>query len=645
MKSENYNLAIIFASSLLLLLGHLIRTFRWRMILSSSNLYVSTRKPLLALTLGYNVGIFTPLFVGDLFRSFILSALERIDPILTLATVVYERTIDLIIITSILVVIAINLQDGDGLPVRFMALIMILIVLVIFLQRSESLRKLIWGIISIFNPKLRTAVLHFIWNLNNIFHNRTINKNSRFWFLTFAMWVSYLTSLWLFCFGINVDYKLIFTAIYGEPGLQSFLTVISKATSVGILPLAIYLVLPPVLVTLLVSLRAKPKWRINHKLSKLSEFPDLVINSVKRNYPSFSYEKDYVDFLESKFSGDKSIKSVFTGEGLEGVTVLKIFPGGSTAITALIELDFESVVRKFAPHGVVNNLEKQVDWLDKYKKDLPVAELSSNLNSDSKGIYYDMKFNKSAREFYDVIQTENLEFSKKILNSVFETISEFHKKTQISDFDENKLNQYFQVKVKKNLDQLKNNQNWLFNSEEFLVNGRLWNSTYLSFLEDFSQFKSLIVSKSQSATHGDLTIENMLVDMSVKNKTLGWYLIDPNPSSEFSSPLNDFSKLMQSLNLGYETLNRQPELIKNEMNLEIAIRAIPEYEVLKNELTSYISNRFSEEVLREVYLHEIIDYLRLIPYQFRKSDYRGLAFTACFAILVIEFNEKFINSN
>ena len=643
MSSEKFNLAIILASSLLLLLGHLIRTFRWRMILSSSNLYVSTRNPLLALTLGYNVGIFTPLFVGDLFRSFILSALERIDPILTLATVVYERTIDLLIITSILIFIAINFQNGNGLPVRFILLLGLLIVVIRFLQKSENLRKIIWATVSIFNPKLRTTILHFIWNLNAIFHNKTINKNNKFWFLTLAMWLSYLASLWLFCLGINVEYKLIFNAIYGEPGLQSFLTVITKATSVGILPLAIYLVFPPAIVSLLVLLRSKPKWRINRQLSRLSGFPDLIIKSAKRNYPSFSYEKDYVDFLESKFSGDKSIKSVFTGEGLEGLTVLKIFPGGSTAVTALLEIDSDTVVRKFASHNVANNLEKQVVWYEQIKEDLPVVKLKSKLEADSKGIFYDMEFNKSAREFYDVIQTEQLEFSRSILDSVLLSISDFHKKKKLVDFDEDKLFKYFEVKVKANLEFLRINQNWLFNSDDVSINGKPWDSRYLKILDNYSEFKSLIGSRNQAVIHGDLTIENLLVDMSVKRSNSSWYLIDPNPTSEFSSPLNDFSKLMQSLNLCYESLNRQPEVTKNDSKFELGIRTIPEYEILKNDLTSFIRKNHGEEALREVYLHEIVDYLRLIPYQSRKSEYRGLAFTVGLAILVQEFNERYLS--
>ncbi len=645
MSSEKYNLAIILGSSLLLLLGHLIRTFRWRMILSSSNLYVSTRKPLLALTLGYNVGIFTPLFVGDLFRSFILSALEKIDPILTLATVVYERTIDLLIITSILIFIAISFQNGDGLPVRFILLISLLIVVIRFLQKSENLRKLIWSIVSIFNPKLRTTILHFMWNLNAIFHNQTINKNNKFWFLTLAMWLSYLTSLWLFCIGINVEYKLIFIAIYGEPGLQSFLTVVTKATSVGVLPLAIYLVFPPVIVSLLVLLRAKPKWQINRQLSRLSGVPDLIIESAKRNYPSFSYEKDYVDFLESKFSGDKSIKSVFTGEGLEGLTVLKIFPGGSTAVTALLEIDSKTVVRKFASYEVANNLEKQVVWLQQFEKELPVVKLNSKLETNSKGIFYDMEFKKSTREFYDVIQNEQLEFSRAILQSALNSISNFHKNKKLADLDEEKLIKYFETKIKANLDFLRTNQNWLFNSKDNSINGKLWDSRYLEFLENYSQLKSLVGSRSQAVIHGDLTIENMLVDMAAKTRDASWYLIDPNPNSEFSSPLNDYSKLMQSLNLGYESINRQPEVTKNDLKFELNIRAIPEYEILKNDLTSFIRQNFGEEALREVYLHEIVDYLRLIPYQSRKSEYRGLAFTVGLAILIQEFNERYLSIN
>ena len=43
----------------------------------------------------------------------------------------------------------------------------------------------------------------------------------------------------------------------------------------------------------------------------------------------------------------------------------------------------------------------------------------------------------------------------------------------------------------------------------------------------------------------------------------------------------------------------------------------------------------------EIYLHEIVNYLRLIPYQARKDVKRAYAFFGVLCLLVLEFRDKY----
>jgi len=121
----------------------------------------------------------------------------------------------------------------------------------------------------------------------------------------------------------------------------------------------------------------------------------------------------------------------------------------------------------------------------------------------------------------------------------------------------------------------------------------------------------------------------------------GWFLIDPNPGNGFESPLIDLAKLMQSLHLGYETVHRDPRSNWSEGVLSVSIHRSAQYEHLLAHLTNSILSAHGEDALRQVYLHEMINYLRLIPYQIRASRAAGLTFLGCLCILVRDYDSLY----
>jgi hypothetical protein len=120
-----------------------------------------------------------------------------------------------------------------------------------------------------------------------------------------------------------------------------------------------------------------------------------------------------------------------------------------------------------------------------------------------------------------------------------------------------------------------------------------------------------------------------------------WFLIDPNPVNGFQSPFIDFAKLMQSLHLGYEAVHRDPRASFADARLSVSLHRSSQYDVLFAHVTQDLRARFGEAGLQQILLHEMINYLRLIPYQLRRSRMAGLAFFACLCILIQNYEDRY----
>ena len=62
---------------------------------------------------------------------------------------------------------------------------------------------------------------------------------------------------------------------------------------------------------------------------------------------------------------------------------------------------------------------------------------------------------------------------------------------------------------------------------------------------------------------------------------------------------------------------------------------------LYSRTTDWLRERFGEDGLREIRLHEIVHYFRLTPYKFRKSAGSGLVFLGCLCLLVKEYFDEY----
>mgnify|MGYP005996807611 CR=1 FL=1 len=120
-----------------------------------------------------------------------------------------------------------------------------------------------------------------------------------------------------------------------------------------------------------------------------------------------------------------------------------------------------------------------------------------------------------------------------------------------------------------------------------------------------------------------------------------WILIDANPSTSYKSALMDWAKLLQSLHSGYEYLDRHGKVVFNQKSIGYVAYRSDKYQELYMYLISELERKYGEDGVKEAFLHEIIHYLRLLPYKFKFNDEKGLLFFAVTCKIIREFKSSY----
>ena len=103
----------------------------------------------------------------------------------------------------------------------------------------------------------------------------------------------------------------------------------------------------------------------------------------------------------------------------------------------------------------------------------------------------------------------------------------------------------------------------------------------------------------------------------------------------------DYAKLLQSLHGGYEFLMAVSnyEIKGNEIRF-FATRSMI-YEQIYKKFDSYLRSIMTPEEVRSVYFHEVIHFLRLLPYKIQKDGKKAGVFYAQMIIILHDILEMF----
>lgn len=136
--------------------------------------------------------------------------------------------------------------------------------------------------------------------------------------------------------------------------------------------------------------------------------------------------------------------------------------------------------------------------------------------------------------------------------------------------------------------------------------------------------------------HGDLTIENIvclsdhsdinITDYQGKILPQDYYFIDPNTGNVHDSPFLDYGKLLQSLHGNYEFLMMVHDVQIDGNHVSFMMTKSENYGKIYKRFRQYLLEHFSDRDILSIYYHEVVHWLRLMPYKIRKNEKLAVVF-------------------
>ncbi len=617
------NIIFLIVAIITLSLAHFIKILRWRLFIE---IYEEPRNRNLiqALSLGYLINLFFPFrVIGDFFRAIYSGKKMKNSYSLSFSTVIVDRILDIItvgILFYIFYVFSIynkQIEKSFRFYMLFSVLIISLIILFYFLKRYIKIISL--KVASLFNTNIELNILKFmwalIWNFKDIFLK--INK-FKILIITTLMWLLYTFSYYLFSLFLlsqNYNFRLvdIFFLLFSKDIFGMDFLLIEKKVSMFFY---IYMVVP-IIIMLLISkfFMLKTYSKKNHR--EVEDYFNLFPNQDN---------KEKLEFLRKYFlDKDKSYIDNYLKIN-QKVTIIRDFSAGSNATTMLCMKKDEIFYRKYSFEDI-EKLYEQVEWIiENKKRKLPLPEIIRK-EKTNKYCYYDMLYKPSSIPLFEYIHSMPFEETWEMIENILKKLEEVLYINNLRKADTRSINKYIDLKVRDNIAKIYDSKilKKLLRYDEVIINGKSYKnlSYYLKYLSKeylYNIFKDDIYSD----IHGDLTIENIICNLNTMEEK--YYIIDPNSENINNSANLDYAKILQSIHGGYEFMMRTYDISIEENQINFLFTKSQAYFYLYKKLNEYMNLKFKKEKIRSIYFHEIVHWLRLMPYKLKKDGKRALIF-------------------
>ena len=631
-------------SILIICAAHYFRTLQWELFIETYE--KPDRKNLIrALSLGYVVNYLLPFKVGDIIRAYTAGKKIKNGKGFALATVVMDRYLDILVVG---VIFGFFLISGAGKTPRALGIlntfryyvilaVCLLLILILSYIFKNSVKKIIRLVAKIFNPAIEEKILSFSWALIWSFKDIVVKiSKTKLLTINMTMWCLYLLSY--SCFG----------AFLSEQGSGSqwsdvFITLFEKnsVTNSGFLIgknvvwYGIYYIVPPVLLISMsfIASAISKKENSGDKKEYLNLLPH--INEEERR-----------NFLELYFSGKKEdyIKSYLKIN--RNILILRDYSAGSNATTILCTNGEKNFFRKYAFNADADKLYDQIKWIEEHKASIPLPDIIKKSKED--GIcYYDMPYNSEASGMFVYLHSHPYESTWNLISKALGCLERKLYTANVRKADEQTIEKYINDKVIKNIQKIEKGKRLkpLMKYDDIIINGISYKnfSYYMKYL-NISHLKEIFDEDIYSDIHGDLTIENIIC-INSHDSYDDFYIIDPNTGNVHDCPNLDYAKLLQSVHGNYEFLMASSSVEVNDNRVDFTFIKSDAYMYLWKKLDSYLRNNFSEKKVKSIYYHEIIHWLRLMPYKIEKIGKRALLFYCGMLIVLNDVIGLFENQN
>ena len=312
----------------------------------------------------------------------------------------------------------------------------------------------------------------------------------------------------------------------------------------------------------------------------------------------------------------------------DNFSILEDLSGMSEANTFLIKNKNSKFIRKIASNGASKKLKKQYQYIIENKY-LKLPKILNKYEEDNI-FYYDMEYLANGETFFTAIHYFSVEKSLKTLNEILNSLN----KSYITINNDNKYynNLFYEKYINNNINiSLSNLQiKYLQKYDNFFVNDI--EVPNILNLNEYLKLYNSNLNYDIKNIHGDLTIENILVD------TNGNYIIiDPSPM--YNNIFAEYSKLFQSLHGKYEYLKNSNSLSIEKNSIKYADYSTQKYSDIFNYIKQFIVDNYGNEGLKATYFYEAVCHLRNLSYMVRLNKNNSILMLALSGLALNEWSK------
>lgn len=656
--------ALIFTSMAIYLLAAIIRAYNYKKLIEPIKI-ISLFQSFKYLSVGSLFNTLLPFRLGEIIRAHITGKNIAINRSAILFTIVIERLVDSTILTSLILVASTQYFSSVKNILLYLLIILIFLTLSIVLLVTENIYflKSVFYLTELFNNRLKNTIRFSIWSI--IYTARkllTPFSVIRYTLTSINMWSLYLVATYLITKHSLASSNLI-AAIY-----SSVLPYISSAIPSGPGYVGTYhifylehirgialnsnlfqlslvtwsLMIIPITSIGLIFLFTQTKIE---KLVLETFFDNSASQHQKQEAEKLSetkyFSEELGEFLGNYFSGLKLAQVLNNDELKSNIRILKIFKGGSNAITALIWKNGQVLVRKTTLSQYASKLISQHDWLAKRQIHDNIPKIiSSDKNETSYTV--DIQYYQDFSTFFDYIHSHPISQSIGLLESILAYADKYIYTNPKSISSPENLNRYIDSKiVAKVLDTAKTHlplQQLVSKYNQITLNGIIYDNfnIIIEKIKKNSSILSFLSKYEHTDIHGDLTVDNILA------RDSGFILLDPLDENFISDKVVDYGKLYQSFHSGYEFLvslnsieyDQNHILYKNEISKQYT------------QLFEYLEKRFQKDPspnnrYLQIKFHEAVHYFRMLPYKAQINPQTLPLFYAIAIKLLNEFYQEY----
>ncbi len=569
--------AAVVAAVALVLGGQALRAARTRILINQG--YRSGLSPHLgALAIGYFFNAAFPLRLGEFIRAWLLARKLRISFLYTIVAVVLERLLDVVVVSGVLLV---GTAMGSRLPEPVLvgaavsigvAIAALLLFGIVVTDRSGA-RWLIGLLTSWLAEPIKRRLQYSVWSV--VYGSQRFFGQPRqvlaYLALLLASWVCLFgaTGMLLATFVPNtppadivagaVGPFVVASTSLGFTNAPEFATTVvtllgdATTSTVEYGTIVWFVLVVPVAAIGFV-------WVFFYSVRSIRQSPGAVsaelpdpANKLERVTPGFN---KLPEFVGAWFEGGALMRVLHQLEVKGNLALVHVFKGGSNAVTVLSRSDDSDRVMKVVPIAEKSKLRMQYDWLLEFDGE---SRIVRPLAEDTGDDYYSIaiEYRPTTRRLFEVIHERPISEAVRHIDGIWAYLRDrvYGPGSLVSrpDLRDAYVTDRLLDRITAAAAALPDLQRAL-DAEWVHVNGvRL-----PGFWAIVDQIRSHPKAWDELATftvtahvHGDLTIDNILVD----DATDDFLLIDPSDDNQMRGPLIDAARMMQSLVYGYEFLN------------------------------------------------------------------------------------------